>query len=108
MTQKLQRAKQKEKAVFAPFIGAVALLIPLGDSLTPVEMAISIFVIFVLPSLIILKASDRKYFGGLSIILLAFIYFTNIIFTFEKSQVLSGLVFGILFMSVAVFKSRYY
>jgi hypothetical protein len=108
MTQKLQRAKQKEKTVFAPFIGVIALLIPFGNFLTPAEMAISIFVIFVMPSLIILRTPDRNYFGGISIILLAFVYFTDIILSFEKSQVLSGLVFGILFMLAAVFKSRRY
>jgi hypothetical protein len=108
MNQKLKRAKQKEKAVFAPFIGTVAVLIALGDLLSPMEMAISIFIIFASPSLIILNSKDRKIFASVSVILLALVYFTDLVFEFEKLQVLTSLVLGLVFMSVAVFKSRRY
>lgn len=108
MNQKLKRAKQKEKAVFAPFIGIVAVLIALGDLLSPMEMAISIFIIFASPSLIILNSKDRKIFASFSVILLVLVYFTDLVFEFEKLQVLTSLVLGLVFMSVAVFKSRRY
>ncbi|MFV7785379.1 hypothetical protein ACNPKB_15155 [Shewanella marisflavi] len=108
MTQKLKRAKQKEKAVFTPFIGIVAVLIALGDVLSPIEMAISLFIIFASPSLIILNSKDRKIFGSVSVVLLILVYSSDLILSFEKPQLLASLVLGLVFMSIAVFKSRRY
>ncbi|WP_346838699.1 hypothetical protein [Microbulbifer sp. SAOS-129_SWC] len=108
MTQKLTRAKQEGKAVFSPFIGIAAVLIPLGNLLPPMVMAIAIFIIFASPSLIILNSKDRKIFASSAVVLLIFVYLANLILEFEKSQVIAGLVLGLAFMLAAVLKSRRY